>query len=329
MVTLLKRSGFAAGYSLMLFGAALLLVGLAVDLTLHARNATLWQEEGIFGLSNPGHLLILAGLFFIIAGAFLGPYSRWVLPSGSLAMSLAAPVAALTLAFTVSTAFALQIDSMADDHHDEAPAAASGERDQLPADTGDTGHDGHAAVILPQNQALAELEELTFHEPVNTEAVTADNLRFAEDFLKKARDETEKYRDVEAARADGYVQITQDLPLIGAHFFNAGRVGSLEPGQPGILLYEQGDEGGWELVGLNFMLPKQPGVDTPPDTPFGGLAHWHYHTDLCFGPGSVSIAASAAECAGLYVPETPWLLHVWVWKDSPEGVFDHANSLLQ
>ena len=327
MVTFLKRSGFAAGYTLMLFGAALLLVGLAVDLTLHARDVTLWQEEGIFGLSNPGHVVILAGLFFIIAGAFLGPYSRWVLPSGSLAMSLAAPVAALTLAFTLSTAFALQIDSMAGGHDDEAAASARPEATQ--AATPEAGHGGHPAAILPQNQALVEIEELTFHEPANTQAITEDNLRFAEDFLKKARAETEKYRDVKGARADGYMQITQDLPLIGAHFFNAGRVGSLEPGQPGILLYEQGDEGGWELVGLNFMLPKQPGVDTPPDTPFGGLAHWHYHTDLCFGPGSVSIAASAAECAGLYVPETPWLLHVWVWKDSPEGVFDHANSLLQ
>ena len=327
MVTFLKRSGFAAGYTLMLFGAALLLVGLAVDLTLHARDVTLWQEEGIFGLSNPGHVVILAGLFFIIAGAFLGPYSRWVLPSGSLAMSLAAPVAALTLAFTLSTAFALQIDSMAGGHDDEAAASARPEATQ--AATPEAGHGGHPAAILPQNQALVEIEELTFHEPANTQAITEDNLRFAEDFLKKARDETEKYRDVKAARADGYVQITQDLPLIGAHFFNAGRVGSLEPGQPGILLYEQGNEGDWELVGLNFMLPKQPGVDTPPDTPLGGLAHWHYHTDLCFGPGSVSIAASAAECAGLYVPETPWLLHVWVWKDSPEGVFDHANSLLQ
>src|SRR3990172_6788326 len=127
MVTFLTRSGFAAGYTLMVFGAALLLVGLAVDLTLHARDVTLWQEEGIFGLSNPGHVVILAGLFFIIAGAFLGPYSRWVLPGGSLAMPPPPPAPPLPLAFPLPPASALQIASMAGGHDDEAAASAQPE----------------------------------------------------------------------------------------------------------------------------------------------------------------------------------------------------------
>jgi hypothetical protein len=77
-----------------------------------------------------------------------------------------------------------------------------------------------------------------------------------------------------------------------------------------------------------YQLPKTDGVDTPPVTPLGPLANWHYHTDLCFTASGVVIR-DAAGCGGVFVAETDWLLHVWAWKDSPEGVFNHANSLLQ
>jgi hypothetical protein len=63
----------------------------------------------------------------------------------------------------------------------------------------------------------------------------------------------------------------------------------------------------------------------------GSLAQWHYHSNLCFDlrTAVVSEAATAAQCQGRFAFETPWLLHAWIWIDSPEGVFDHANSLLQ
>jgi hypothetical protein len=81
---------------------------------------------------------------------------------------------------------------------------------------------------------------------------------------------------------------------------------------------------------VSFQLPKVLGDETPPETPLGGLAGWHYHTNLCFGEGgNATLAPDAAHCAGIFVQETGWLLHVWAWLDSPEGVFDHANSLLQ
>ncbi len=328
MATFLKNRGFAAGYTVIFLGVLLLLAGLALDLSLHANDPDLADKEGLLGLGNPGHVIFAAGLAIIVLGVFLGPYSRWVLNRGSLPLSLLVPVAALALALSISITFAVKIDSISGHSHDSSGAAAA---HGAASDAEPAPHLGHAAVVLPQHEALVQLEESTFHEPANAAPVTEDNLHFADDFLVKAKAQTAKYQEVAAAQADGYIQITPDLPLIGAHFFNAANVGSLDPARPGILLYERDSAGGWKLVGLAYMLPKQPGVDIPPDTPFGGLAHWHYHTDLCFRPGAqVSIAKSAGECGGgLYVPETPWLLHVWVWKDSPEGVFNHANSLLQ
>jgi hypothetical protein len=190
--------------------------------------------------------------------------------------------------------------------------------------------DGHGmAHILPEHQATVALAESTMHEPPNDQPVTAENLAFAEQFLADARDGTEKYKDAGVAEADGYVRITPDIPLIGAHFFKAGLEG-LDPAHPSILLYTGSDEEGWTLAGASYTLPKTPGEDTPPETQLGGLAGWHYHSNLCFLLGGrVTIAAGQEQCDGVYVAETGWLLHVWTWIDSPEGVFNHANSLLQ
>jgi hypothetical protein len=325
MITLLRQRGFEAGYGLMLLGLAVLLSGFGLDAWLHIRDSTLAEREGIFTLSNPRHLMVAIGVVVAVLGGCLGPYSRYVLGRRSTLLTAAVPVAALVIAASVSGMFATALNDLS--HHDAAAhndAAASAHT----ATTPDTSH-AHAANILSSNAATIAVEESTMHEPANTQGVTAENLAFADQFLADARAGTEKYKDVAVAEADGYLRITPDLPLIGAHFYKSGRSG-LVPGLPSILLYESDGNGGWELTGLAYTLAKTPGDDTPPVTKLGGLAHWHYHTNLCFtAGGNVTIAVSAAQCHGVFQAETDWLLHVWVWKDSPEGVFAHANSLMQ
>ncbi len=72
-------------------------------------------------------------------------------------------------------------------------------------------------------------------------------------------------------------------------------------------------------------------MEQAPSTALGGLAQWHYHSDLCFDLQAMTLAMAtdASKCQGNFAAETPWLLHAWIWVDSPEGVFDHANSLLR
>ena len=194
-------------------------------------------------------------------------------------------------ATTTSSSQVRELELIGTDPSPHHPAAAS----ETPTAT-HAPDQGHAANILPKHRATVALEEVTFREAARGD-VTENNLSFAENFLAKAREATAKYKDVEVARSDGYFQITQDLPLIGAHFYNPSRAGSMDPAKPAQVLYELDPRGDWQLVGLLYQLPKQAGVETAPNSPLGGLAHWHYHVNLCFTPGSVSIAATRLTAA--------------------------------
>ncbi len=87
-----------------LFGAVLLLVGLAWDAVLHAADPTLAAREGVFAWRNPGHVLLGVGMSLVMIGLLgasstalsLATHPRWggagvrrALLAGSTAMVLA------------------------------------------------------------------------------------------------------------------------------------------------------------------------------------------------------------------------------------------------
>src|SRR5689334_4732740 len=68
----MKSNKLSAGGSwLSLAGCLSILVGLGWDGILHGQDHTLAEHEGIFTLSNPGHLLFALGIGLVVLGAVL------------------------------------------------------------------------------------------------------------------------------------------------------------------------------------------------------------------------------------------------------------------
>ena len=88
------------------------------------------------------------------------------------------------------------------------------------------------------------------------------------------------------------------------------------------------EEGDWTLVGTSFVLPLNVVGPDHPDAFAGPLDNWHVHYELCTGSDFNSRSSTEQECredGGTWVPVYGWMIHAWVWKDNPLGVFNMWN----
>jgi hypothetical protein len=155
--------------------------------------------------------------------------------------------------------------------------------------------------------------------------------------LVTARAVALQYPTVAAATAAGYHLVGGGFgPGSGAHYiggFSRGIGGysqGFDPSHPLALIYD-GIAPTSQVVGLmyySFGTTAPSGFAGPND-------HWHRHSGVCLGPGSVTLfppdsSVTAAQCAnahGYFMPITGWMVHAWVvpgWE-SPRGVFSHEN----
>jgi hypothetical protein len=182
------------------------------------------------------------------------------------------------------------------------------------------------AVSFPQLQELAGSDA---DVPAELQ-MTRGELGTLVDQLRAVRAGVSRYEDVARAFEDGYVQSTDVVPNMGAHFTHEARIvdGELNFAEPEILIYGKDEAGEWELVGTSFVLPYQLVGDDHPDGFAGPLDNWHMHYSLCSGTAINSRAASAVDCArdgGTFVPAYGWMIHAWVMDDNPMGVFSMWN----
>jgi hypothetical protein len=178
------------------------------------------------------------------------------------------------------------------------------------------GHDHHMGTSVP----------VTYAELENTAAV-----------LQSARQATEKYRDVRVAEADGYHAMGPDVPGMGLHYVGPYDGSRFDVAHPAILLYEKSaeDKNALLLVGVSYLFKAPEGSDGQPlNAPFPkSLANWHRHENLCvLADNSVKANLSAEQCGaegGHFTAETQWMVHAWIWKDSPAGVFSPTNPAVR
>lgn len=149
------------------------------------------------------------------------------------------------------------------------------------------------------------------------------------DELAQVRQATTKYHDVEAAIADGYVPVGPFVPGMGFHYVNAALLADgFDLTAPEVLLYAPTGEGGVGLVGVEYSV-----VGPVPAGFSGSDDHWELHEaschyidlteELCATPAD----ADPAKTLEFWHPDFQ-ILHVWVWKGNPEGVFHHTNRLV-
>lgn len=320
-------------------GAAAQLIGLGWDAVLHRLDPDLAAREGVFTLTNPGHALFAGGLALVVAGIGMilisGGRGSRIVRYGSAAVLAVLSVGALALAAAgeggLSGGHAHQEtvhvhDDGAVHSHDEHQAF-----EQQQAAAGVTAAHDHGQGAGAFGSAGSASQSRHQHAP--DIPITANDLGTLQEQLSTARAATEQYQDVRRALQDGYIQTTQDLPGIAAHFNNPmyARDGVFDPAKPEVLLYAKLDDQ-WTLVGLSYLSPFT-GDETPPDGFAGPLDVWHYHTNLCFrSQRVVSAQSSADQCrqaGGRFVKNTGWMAHLWLYLESPEGIFAHQNSLLK
>jgi hypothetical protein len=175
------------------------------------------------------------------------------------------------------------------------------------------------------------------HEHGAGAAVSYADLTNTAAMLEKARRATEKYQDVRVAEADGYQAIGPDVPGMGIHYIGSKGGASFDIEQPPILLYEKNPSvaGGYQLVGVSYLFSAVEGTDGQPlDAPFPKtLAQWHRHANLCvLADRSVRSSLKESECTaqgGHFTAESQWMVHAWIWKDSPTGLFAPTNPSVQ
>jgi hypothetical protein len=133
----------------------------------------------------------------------------------------------------------------------------------------------------------------------------------ANELIKIVRQSTERFKDVSVAEAEGYALqfgcvSGPDSGAMGLHYVNGALVnqGTLDPTKPQIVIYEATPQGGLRLIGADFIVladawdKKKLG---PPEL-MGQLFHYFEF------PNRFGLPAF-------------YTLHVWAWKENPNGAF--------
>ena len=115
----------AAFLTIGLLGAASLLLGLALDAYLHAQDPTLAHREGVFTLSNPGHVLLGTGIALVVLGLIGAAYTS--LPGGTWARrGLLIASLALIVVSSDAAGWAASVERTASTDHNHASTSANG-----------------------------------------------------------------------------------------------------------------------------------------------------------------------------------------------------------
>ncbi len=278
--------GLAWFLGLGLAGLALLLAGLIWDAGLHARNPELAHQETLFTLSNPGHVLLFAGILGVAVGMIGATWTLLEHTSDPPRSRRARGLLVLGVAYLTT----LSVVALSRAETAESTALALG-----------TGHVHAAGLCRPTSAQFAAAGRLV--------AATRQNAR--------------RFADLGDARTAGYAPHVRAVRST-MHYFNAsyvtdGRV--LDPARPEGLLYARTTRGP-VLVAAVYLMNR---ADEPGLAVGGCLTEWHTHNNFCSSDPANGMITGVLDRNGRCPPgqvrwAAPPMLHTWV-IDLPEGPF--------
>ena len=168
-----------------------------------------------------------------------------------------------------------------------------------------------ALALLNVCPARALAQDSHSHAVAQKHETTSDQPADAATLISIVRASTERFKDVKVAEAEGYALqfgcvSGGDSGAMGLHYVNGTLVNSgvLDPTHPQIVIYEALPDGTLQLTGADFLVIADSWNAThsgPPELN-GQLFH------LFESPNRFGLPAF-------------YTLHVWAWKDNPNGAF--------
>jgi hypothetical protein len=136
--------------------------------------------------------------------------------------------------------------------------------------------------------------------------------------IDKVRAATARFKDINVAVAEGFVQGTPcvsgpDTGAMGVHFVMPSRIagGVLQPDQPEALIYEPQSDGALRLVGVEFIVLS---------------SVWQNTHAAGTTPALEGDLLNFVDAPNRYGLPAFYELHVWAWENNPKGSFADWNT---